>query len=294
MSHEIQIRSGDPIPEVADPLHRGGHPEQVDSVFARIHHLLRGRYVWAITLGSIFAAIGGFAGYKSTEPLWTCTGMIQIKMDRDVVLSNAPENQNTQSPEVIKETQIALMRHQRIISSAMGSIEWVSLHRPLTDESIADFIKKLTIASQGRSEIINVSFVDPDPAAASAAVKGVLAAYNGVYIEGEFAAEKLKRALLESRKNQLTGVRDQKRDEIDGLANNSIGADDLRAVHQANVAALTKLSTAMEDLTMTISSLEGLKPGTTQPVRKPPAEMTLVEIEQADGGMRQLRRELVA
>ena len=95
--------------------------------------------------------------------------MIQIKTDRDVVLSNAPENQNVQSPEAIKETQIGLMRSQYIINKAMTSDEWISLKRPLGDEAVADFIKRLTITSQGRSEIINVSFVDHDPSAASAA-----------------------------------------------------------------------------------------------------------------------------
>src|SRR6266480_976248 len=172
MSHDIQIRSGPTMPDVAHPLagtSPGGEP--VESIFSRVHRLLRGRYRWAIGLGVVLGGIGGFAGYKSTEPLWTCTGQVQIKMSRDVVLSNSPENQNSQSPDVVKETQIALMRNSRIISSAMGSTEWTSLKRPLTDESVAEFIKKLTITSQGRSEMINVSFVDSDPAAASAAVK---------------------------------------------------------------------------------------------------------------------------
>src|SRR5687767_10094579 len=186
MSHEIQIRSGESIPDVADPLHQGGgQPQNIDSLFTRVHGLLRGRYVWAITLGSIFAAAAGFTGFKVTQPLWTCTGTIQIKMNRDVVLYNSPENQQTQSPEVIKETQIALMRQQRMINIAMGKEEWNRLGRPITDDSIADFIKKLTITPVGRSEMINVSFVDPDPAAASAAVKGILTAYSGVYLEAE-------------------------------------------------------------------------------------------------------------
>src|SRR4051812_2352379 len=114
MSHEMQIRSGQVVPDLADPLHNTGQGQNVDSVFVRIHRLLRGRYVWAIGIGAVLGAIGGFAGYKATEPLWTCSGMIQIKMSRDFILYNSPENQTTQSPEVIKETQIALMRSQRM------------------------------------------------------------------------------------------------------------------------------------------------------------------------------------
>jgi Mrp family chromosome partitioning ATPase/uncharacterized protein involved in exopolysaccharide biosynthesis len=293
MSHEIQIRSGDPIPEVADPLHRGGHPEQVDSVFARIHHLLRGRYVWAITLGSILAAIGGFAGYKSTQPLWTCTGMIQIKMGHDVVLYNVPENQTSQSPEVIKETQIALMRNTRVIAKAMGSPEWKGLNRPLTDESYAEFIKKLTITSQGRSEMINVSFVDPEPAAAIAAVKGVLSAYNGLYVEAEVNSQQIKRRALDTRRADLVRQRKDRREEILALAKDSVGGDDLRAVHQSRVADITKLESALAELKMTIGALSSGNPA-TQPTRKSPAEMTNAEIELVDGVMRQLRRDLVA
>src|SRR4051812_34228382 len=130
MSHDMQIRSGVGSPDVADPLHRSGQPENVDSAFVRVHGLLRGRYLWAVVIGTVLAAIGGFAGYKSTAPLWTCSGMIQIKMSRDVVLYNSPENQSMQSPEVIKETQIALMRSQGIIGMAMQKEEWTRLGRP--------------------------------------------------------------------------------------------------------------------------------------------------------------------
>src|SRR6266568_2694328 len=214
MSHEIQIRSGPSMPDVADPLASASSGEQMESIFTRVHRLLRGRYLWVMLVGSILSVIGGVAGYKSTQPLWTCNGLIQIKMDRDVVLSNAPENQNIQSPDVIKETQIALMRSQEIILSAMNSQEWGSLNRPMGDEAIADFIKKLTISSQGRSEIINVSFVDHDPAAASAAITGVLAAYNRTYVQGEIEAQKIKLARLDDRKKDLMLKREQKRTEI--------------------------------------------------------------------------------
>src|SRR5438105_1620676 len=236
MSHEIQIRSGESMPGVAEELQNRAHVEQIDSAFVRVHRLLRGRYIWALVLGIILGVIGGFAGYKSAEPLWTCSGMVQVKMDRDVVLSNSPENQNTQSPEAIKETQIALMRSQRIINAAMISADWTALKRPLTDDSISDFMKKLVINSQGRSEIINVTFTDPDSAAASAAVKGLLTAYNAVYIEAENTAEKMKREKLEYRRKELVSIRDMARNEIENIANISVGADDLRAVHQSNVA----------------------------------------------------------
>ncbi|HEV8292865.1 MAG TPA: hypothetical protein VGP94_13115, partial [Tepidisphaeraceae bacterium] len=265
------------MPEVADPPQNTGHPEQMDSVFTRIHRLLRGRYLWAIAIGSVLAAAGGFAGYKATQPLWTCTGMIQIKMGRDVVLFNVPENQTSQAPEVIKETQIALMRNQRVIAKAMDSPEWKRLGRPLTDDSVAEFIKKLTITSQGRSEMINVSFIDPDPAAASAAVKGVLTAYNAMYVDAEVRSEQNKRKVLDARRINLVGIRDGKRDEILAIANQYAGADDLRTVHQSRVADLTKLQSALAELKMTIGALGSANP-TTQPAKKSAADMTVVEI----------------
>ncbi|HEV8607762.1 MAG TPA: AAA family ATPase [Tepidisphaeraceae bacterium] len=279
---------------MADPFSKGPGAEHVEPVFKRVHRLLRGRYLRAIILGSILAMVGAFAGYQSTQPLWTCGGMIQIKMSRDVVLFSVPENQTTQSPEVIKETQIALMRSQRVIAKAMDSDEWKRLNRPLTDDSIADFFKKLTISSQGRSEMIGVSFIDPDPTAASAAVKGVLTAYNGLYVEAEVKSEQSKRRVLDGRRTDLVRERDDKRDQILVIANAYEGADDLRAVHQSRVADLTKLQSAIAELKMTIGALGSAEPATTQPVRRTPAEMTVVDIEQVDGVMRQLRRDLSA
>src|SRR5258706_6584675 len=292
MSHNIQIRSGHAMPDVADPLAAGAPAsEHMESIFSRVHRLLRGRYRWAIGLGVILGGIGGFAGYRSTEPLWTCTGQVQIKMGHDVVLSNSPENQNSQSPDVIKETQIALMRNQRIIGMAMGTPEWTSLGRPLTDESLADFMRKLNISSQGRSEMINISFMDSNPAAASAAVKGVLGAYSGVYVEDERKSAAAKRRRLEIRQDTLIGDRDAKREKIKVMANSWVGADDLRSVHQARVAELNKLESAIADLKMTISALDAGGP-TTRPIKKSPADMTVAEIEQVDPLMRQLRHDL--
>jgi Mrp family chromosome partitioning ATPase len=185
------------------------------------------------------------------------------------------------------------MRSQRVIAKAMDSEEWKRLGRPLTDDSVAEFIKKLTISSQGRSEMINVSFIDPDPAAASAAVKGVLTAYNGLFVEAEVKSEQNKRRMLENRRGDLVRLRDGKRDEILAIANKYEGADDLRAVHQSRVADLTKLQSAIAELKMTIGALSSANP-TTQPAKKSAADMTIVEIEQVDGVMRQLRRDLSA
>jgi Mrp family chromosome partitioning ATPase len=57
------------------------------------------------------------------------------------------------------------------------------------------------------------------------------------------------------------------------------------------VADLTKLQSALAELKMTIGALGSANP-TTQPAKKSAADMTVVEIEQVDGVMRQLRREL--
>src|SRR5436305_15311004 len=105
MHHELQIRSGDSMPDVVDPLASAPGAEPLESVFKRVHRLLRGRYLWAAGIGLVLATIGGIAGYKSAQPLWTCSGMIQIKTDRDVVLSNATATHNAQSPEPTKEPQ---------------------------------------------------------------------------------------------------------------------------------------------------------------------------------------------
>src|SRR5438045_1411898 len=133
MSQDIQIRSGDFAPDVADP--RGSTPEQMDSIFVRLHRLLRGRYVWALGLGALFAA--GAAG------------------------------------------------------------------------------------------------------------KGLVGASSVIDVDGESKAEESKRTVLTNRRSDLVQQREDRRKEIEELANQSIGADDLRAIHQANVTTITKLQSAM-------------------------------------------------
>lgn len=192
--NEIQLRPGDNLPEVAaDPYAAGTYPlgpattgyvpeaqdEGEESIFIKIHRLLRGRYKWCLLVGGILGMGLGFAGYKSTHPVWSSTATIQVK---SWVNNPLDRNYNIQPFEQLKETQMALFRTQRVIEIAMGTRDWKALGRDNTSvEAMTDFTNAVTIITSPKSEVIHVSFADPDPTAAQTGIKMLIQAYQDVY-----------------------------------------------------------------------------------------------------------------
>src|SRR4051812_4263554 len=59
----------------------------------RVHRLLRGRYLWAISLGVILGVAGGLAGFRGGSQTYRSSGIIQIV---PVVPQVLPKDQNGQ------------------------------------------------------------------------------------------------------------------------------------------------------------------------------------------------------
>ena len=293
MSNELQLRPREQqglIAAVPGTGYEETGPAQ-ESIFKKIHRLLRGHYKWCIPAAVVLGAACGIAGYKSARPLWSSTGTVQVSSVISPLITRTPEN--AELPQQFKETQMALMRNQRVIDMAMRSDGWKQLGRDNTsDSALAEFVSQLKIGSAGRSDIITVTFTDEDPKAAVAGARGVVSAYNKLYVERAVQEVARKREALETRQMTLTSDMRTKRDNLQLIALRRYGTDDLRSIHAATVEYIAKIKSARDEGNIVLASMGAVAPS-TQPVRqKKASEMTVEDIVATDQTMARLVQEL--
>src|SRR5687767_4964503 len=84
MSNEIQLAMNPTLPAapggpggpLGAPL---GPVGEEPTMLKKAHRLLRGRYLWAITLGLLVGAAGAAAGFMSQKPVWRSDAYIEVE-----------------------------------------------------------------------------------------------------------------------------------------------------------------------------------------------------------------------
>lgn len=295
MSHEIQLRQPAPLPDVADPF--GGYEtraEPTDTVFQKMHRVLRGRYRWCILLGIILGAAGGAAGFLLTKPQWSASGIVIIRSYISPVISTPTGDVNgpLYNTDQFKETQIALMKGQRVIDVALRSENWRKLKRDSNnDAAVTEFLKVLKVESTSRSDVISITFPDSDPKAAFAAVSGVIDAYGDIYVEANKKNDLDKKATLNTLASNWSAQINTAKLNITATVNGMVyGTDELRPI-------LDSVTSQYKQIRGQIATVEGqlrfLRPqvnaSSTQPTTQPiPEILTAEQIARLDTNMRNL------
>ena len=256
----------EPDPAAWDPPANEATPEPL---FAKLHRLLRVHYKWCVPTAVVLGAAGAYLGYVTTKPHWSSTATIQVRSVVPIVISKTFENQ--EMPDQFKETQVALMRNQRLIEMAMQSEEWKTLGRDTAgDNAVPEFLARLKVVPAGRSEVINAVFSDEDPKAALAGIRSVVGAYQQICIERNIEGEKSKRQALEARRMNLTREIREKRETLVQTATKDFGTDDLRGIHAAKLGYISSLETTLAQGKLALAALDN---PTTRPVAsKSPSE----------------------
>lgn len=166
---------------------------------------LRGRWGAIIGFGLMGAALGALAGWEIGQPIYESQGLVQIAYNPPAVMG-AEARDRGEPVEIFQAflgSQQALLGSRRIVDLAMREPVWLATHRPLTARTVREFGESLRIEQRPGSDYLRVIFRDPDPAAAAAAVRSVIRAYEGVYTgeEGRRAASMV--AALEQRREAL-------------------------------------------------------------------------------------------
>lgn len=148
-------------------------------IFERIHRLLRGRYVYAIVLGAIGAAVGAAGGWMATKPKYQSVGMIRIKEPASLVYT-IDDHRNRGSGYL--RTIAQLIQEPRVIDRAMTSDAWKRVGKGFTPDARDEFRDSLRVETDpGATELIYVRFTDPVPSVAKVGVEQVISAYEIIH-----------------------------------------------------------------------------------------------------------------
>ena len=250
--------------------------------------------VRAVLHGIVGALAGAFLGYRQVELEYRSEGLISINP------YVAPSLLVTENVSVLPmfddyvKTQIALIQDSRIRNMAMEDDRWRSLGRRLDPETGRAFEESLTVSRDPGGRIIRVSYTDPDPKAALAAVHAVIEAYDHTYGNNEAKEKARVISALETKKANLTvdlsGFRDKILEKAEEYA-----SDKLDEVYAHKLREWLRLDTLLKTKQRALSASgivadeftqqEEQKEESRQVVR---AELAVEQIARRDRGMRDL------
>ena len=226
-----------------------------------LHQLLRGRYILAIVLALALGAGLGYLGYTIPKPVYRSSGMIRIRPFTSRILYSNERNEMMPMFDAFVDSQVLLMRSQRVTDLAMQSDEWRALKRGSSPEEASDFVKSLDVSRSEGSEIVQVSFTDLNPTAAVVGAKSVIEAYEKIYGESDVGADSRTMQVLEDRRTALTNEIKGYTDRIQMIAT-EFGSDALEAVYNHKVENLEKVESEWHEAQLAVTRLQ---PSATQP-----------------------------
>jgi Mrp family chromosome partitioning ATPase/uncharacterized protein involved in exopolysaccharide biosynthesis len=235
----------------------------------RVLSSLRGRHVWAILFGTLFAALGAAAGYTLWTPEYRSVGLIRVSPKLPRILYKSEDNSMMPMYDGFISSQIDLMQSQRVLDLAMEKPEWKELGRGLSDEAVKDFRDQLNVSRARGSQVIKVSFTDEDPRAVSRAVKSVIQAYKEIFVDGDRMTrddrlrtlENLERRHRNDIKNQqqrMQAVSDNLDTKNLDLIYDSFDAKSLDLVYQANLAEGQRVQMMLKDIAVREAGLKAI------------------------------------
>ena len=199
------VRDDDPaapsLPEMPPPPWRLARSRS-----RRLRLLFHGKYLPLCVIVLVFAALGAFIGYQRFELLYLSDGMVKIEPKLPRILYALEEN--TGAMPMFSDyvaCHMELMRSPRVIEAAMASEKWRSAAEspdPYGD-SHAQFLRKLVVCPGTSTSVIHVSYIDPDPAVAQAAVESVIDAYMNISGERDAKQAHQRLRLLNDRQANL-------------------------------------------------------------------------------------------
>jgi succinoglycan biosynthesis transport protein ExoP len=285
MSFDLQVRPRpDHVPDVPVPyvpLNVELRSEEQPSIFARVHRIFRGKYLWALLLTVVLAAPAAYLGYWSQTPMYASTGIIHIQPNRPYLIEITAEAKTEASNYTsFRNLQATLVRYQRIIDEALRSETWRALGRDMsTDTAWQEFARNLTATVPPGNETVLVTFTDPQPEACTRAVKSVLEAYHRLFVvEGDQKRREDRINALEANRLSLQAERDNIRESI----RNAValyGTDNLAPLVDSRQREIDRMQEDIAALELKLAELNLQGPAAQ---RQSPESLTVEEIAQVD------------
>ncbi|MCY2954891.1 MAG: hypothetical protein NTU53_23415 [Planctomycetota bacterium] len=241
------------VPAIPAPPPR---PAPAPNPLLILHALLRGKYKWAVPLALVGAILGSSIAYLVSGPKYRSAGLIQIKPTLPRILYNSEQNNVMPMFDAFVESQVMLIRSQRVLTMAMQNPDWKSFGRGLKLDAQADFIEGLEVAHPKNSEMILVAFLDRDPDAAVTAVAAVIAAYQKIFAEYDVESVTNRAKVLEERQTMLNGQLKSLNERIFAIGS-EFGSDKLDPIYAFKLQELNNLESGLKAIQLALALKEG-------------------------------------
>lgn len=250
--HQQQSNLATVVPSVpydAQQASGGAEPAEpgIGETLMRLHVRMRGRYLLTLILAVLLAVGLGYAGYMQGGRTYRSIGQIRIVPTLPRVMYATEDKGVMPMFDSFVQTQVSLIRTQRVIDLALEDPSWPSPPRR-GDPLISEFASRLNVARD--NEIIAVTFDSPDPLVAQAAVRSVIAAYRKLYIEADGRENEQVLTQLTQRQTSLSSEMASNRGRIRAIAEryNTDQIDGIFAAKQKQVHQIeSDLATARAD-----------------------------------------------
>lgn len=281
-----------PVSEVVQTTQQT--PAKPANPLAVVHSLLRGRYLLAIGLAMLGAAIGAPLGYFLVLPEFRSTGVVEVRATLPRILYETEQNERIPDFGPFLLTQVELLRSSRVVGLALQDPNWRALGRGLLPYQVAKFNESLGVSSPTNSQLIYVGFSDADANAAATAVRALIKAYEQVFVDLEIGTGTPLVNALENLKRQqaadLKGISDRMQalaGEFDSASLQQIYDTKLKMWLEAEV----ELRRAQVRASLWGHALASNPAGRGELASTQPTEQLLESVRRADPWLRDLERE---
>lgn len=252
MPLEARLDFEDPAPS----HHHGGGGQH--SLFAKVHRLLRGRYVLTITMAAVLAAAGAIGGFMSTKPAYESRGALQYRFMIPIALTGGV-TQTMGRPEAYVMGQAQLLLSERTIQKAMMSEAWKKLGvgtGPDQQQQLRDALD--ANLAPATIDMLYVTCRSIDREYADTAVREVIHAYEDIYkTQSDNIADARIQTLLGRMRDHETRIT-QFEEELKQILERD-GTTDFRGDLDAMSRGITSLREQIRALQLQIAAIEDTK-----------------------------------
>ncbi|MEO0474984.1 MAG: hypothetical protein AAF085_03290 [Planctomycetota bacterium] len=169
--------------------------------------LLRGRWHWAILLGVVFGAGGGYLGYNFQKPEFTAESIITINPDYGVAIDLRDSSLDEPYWNMVRLEMNRLEAFQTA-DIAMQQAAWQeatgTLGADFEEMSPERFVSNIELDPPGRNErTLKVAYVHEEPTVAQAGLNALLEAYAQIRVQGQTAEIDENLKLLQDKRRDL-------------------------------------------------------------------------------------------
>ena len=199
-----------------------------------------------ILFGLVGAAVASVIVYRTIGPVYTSTGLIEVKPYIPRILYDTETSRPMPMYEQFVASQVELIGSPRVLDQAMAKLKekQPGPNRSPSEAATELFREGLSVERHERSTLVAVTFTDEDPELADAAVGAVIDAYMAIFGERGIRERQERLKVLEDmRTADLNEVSSMSKRILD-LAK-EYGSDSLTGIYQFKLGEMQEVEEAL-------------------------------------------------